>query len=229
VDEGLQNKFNQWVQDGGTLIAVGNSAAFLAQKDRGLSDVRLRRDVLEEIDVYDEAVTRERAARDIQVDPSHVWGTPPASDPNASKPDKKKAGGDKEAHQRQDAWQRIFSPSGVFLAGQVDNEHWLAAGLDETMPVYFQGSKILMSRPPVETVIRLAPASDLRLSGLLWPEARTRSADSAYVTVERRGRGQVILFAVDPSFRMWFPGLQRVFLNAVLLGPGMGTDPPRLW
>ena len=65
--------------------------------------------------------------------------------------------------------------------------------------------------------------------GLLWPEARARIADSAYATVERMGRGQVILFATDPSYRMWFPGMQRLLLNAVLLGPGMGTSPPRPW
>jgi hypothetical protein len=39
----------------------------------------------------------------------------------------------------------------------------------------------------------------MRLSGLLWPEARERLADSAYLTVERLGNGQVILFASSPA------------------------------
>ena len=155
-------------------------------------------------------------------------GTPPPPEPNtaAGKPDDKP---DPKARLRQDEWARIFRPSGVFLAGQVDTEHWLAAGLDGQLPAYFRGDKVLMSRHPVQTILRLAPAADVRLSGLLWPEARTRIADSAYVTVERHGRGQVILFAADPSYRMWFAGLQRLLLNAVLLGPGLGTDPPRPW
>lgn len=226
MDASLRDRLAQWVQDGGTLIAVGQSAAFLAQND--LSAVRLKRDVLEELDVYAEALRRERDARDIQVDARHIWETPPQADPNTAET-KPTQEGDGAARQRRDEWQRVFRPSGVFLAGQVDTEHWLAAGLDETMPVYFRGGNVLMSRHPVETVIRLAPAAELRLSGLLWPEARERIANAAYVTVERKGRGQVILFAADPSFRMWFPGLQRLLLNAVLLGPGMGTDQPRRW
>ncbi len=64
-----------WVKSGGTLIALGSSAAFLADEDRGLSAVRRRRDVLDELDPYEEAVARERAARDVQVAPEIVWGT----------------------------------------------------------------------------------------------------------------------------------------------------------
>jgi len=41
----------------------------------------------------------------------------------------------------------------------------------------------------------------LRMSGLLWPEASHRLANAAWVTRERQGRGQVILFASSPTFR----------------------------
>jgi len=63
----------------------------------------------------------------------------------------------------------------------------------------------------------------------LWPEARERIADSAYATVERKGSGQVILFAGNPSFRGWFPGTARLLSNAVVYGPGMGTNQPSGW
>ena len=54
------------------------------------------------------------------------------------------------------------------------------------------------------------------LAGLLWPEAALRLADSAAVTVERVGSGQVILFAQDPIFRGGWPGTpgQRPSLQA---------------
>ena len=91
------------------------------------------------------------------------------------------------------------------------------------------GSYAFMSRHPVSTVVRLDDKGQLRLSGLLWPEARDRLADTAYATVESLGQGQVILFAVDPTFRTWLPGIQRLFFNAVLLGPGMGTSQPVPW
>lgn len=66
----------------------------------------------------------------------------------------------------------------------------------------------------------------LRMSGLLWPEAAARAANSAYVTRESVGDGQVILFASDPVFRAASMGTGRIFVNAVVLGPGMGARQP---
>ena len=45
-------------------------------------------------------------------------------------------------------------------------------------------------------------------------------AGTAYLTRERMGQGQVVLFANDPVFRGYSLGTQRLFLNAALLGPG---------
>ena len=67
-------------------------------------------------------------------------------------------------------------------------------------------------------------AMQLRLSGLVWPEATHRLANSAWVTREGIGRGQLILFASSPTFRAGARGTTRVFLNAVVLGPGLGAQ-----
>jgi len=87
----------------------------------------------------------------------------------------------------------------------------------------------MMSRHPVRTPVRLAGPAGLRLSGLLWPEARQRWAGTAYATVERMGQGQVVLFVGDPAFRGYLEGSARLLLNAVLFGPGLGTSQPVPW
>lgn len=66
----------------------------------------------------------------------------------------------------------------------------------------------------------------LRMSGLLWPEAAHRLANSAHVTRESFGRGQIILFANSPTFRAATRGQERLFLNAVVYGPGLGASAP---
>ncbi len=73
----------------------------------------------------------------------------------------------------------------------------------------------------------LPPGTDLqlRLSGLLWPEATHRLANAAWVTREPLGRGQIILFASPPAFRGAARGSMRVLLNAMVCGPGCGTAP----
>jgi hypothetical protein len=66
----------------------------------------------------------------------------------------------------------------------------------------------------------------LRMSGLLWPEAVQRLANSAYVTREAIGRGQVILFTGEPVFRGASLGSMRLLANALIYGPGCGAAQP---
>jgi len=77
--------------------------------------------------------------------------------------------------------------------------------------------------------VRLADESGLRLSGLLWPEARQRLGNSMYAATERVGYGQIVLFASDPIFRSSTDGVGRMLLNAVLLGPGAGASQTVPW
>ncbi len=242
LDAGALSNIKAWVEAGGTLIAMGGSAAFLADKDRGLSAVRRRQDVLNELPAYEEARQQERNARKIDVDPAIVWGhqTPPTTQPApeqeqvASEQDRaatvrERKPDDIDALKRQDEWLRIFSPLGAMALADLDPEHWLCFGLGERLPVLLDGPAAYLSRHPVSTPARLADQADLRLSGLIWPEARQRWAGTAYATVERLGAGQVILFATDPFFRAYYEGSGRLLLNAVVLGPGLGTKPPMPW
>jgi hypothetical protein len=245
LDDKAVDEIKGWVENGGTLIAVGGSASFAADKDGKLSSIRLRRDVLDKLVEYQEAVQQESSARDVKIDLNDLWHVRPVKEKSkkreakesvesqtgdeAKKLDESKSKLDVDRLNRTDEWNRLFSPTGTFVKGIVDPEHWMGFGLGEKMPVLFWGDNAFMSKHPVKTAIRLAGEEELRLSGLLWPEARQRLADTAYATVESVGRGQIILFATDPTLRMWLAGAQRLFLNAVLLGPGMGASQPVPW
>lgn len=65
----------------------------------------------------------------------------------------------------------------------------------------------------------------VRISGLLWPEAAQRIANSAYLTREKMQNGQIILFAGQPNYRGSTRGTNRLLLNAVVYGPGLGAKP----
>jgi hypothetical protein len=84
---------------------------------------------------------------------------------------------------------------------------------------------------PVERKVAWSSLPDgyelkMRMSGLLWPEANQRIANSAFLTRERKGNGQVILFAAQPVFRGSTMATNRLLLNAIVYGAGLGTNQP---
>jgi hypothetical protein len=85
-------------------------------------------------------------------------------------------------------------------------------------------SYAFLAKSNVRVAGRFAAPDKIRLSGLLWPEARRRWSETVYATSERRGDGQVVLFAGYPDFRGYFHGSERLLLNAMFLGPGFGTN-----
>ena len=142
-------------------------------------------------------------------------------------------------------------PQGVFLAGRTDDRNWLTYGAGDTMAVFFADDPVLMVDEGASAAVRFgamtplprtAPDDDeepawagwapipsghqmrLRMGGLLWPEAAHRVANAAYATTERVGRGQVVLFASPPTFRGAAMGKTRLFLNAVVFGPGFARS-----
>jgi hypothetical protein len=209
-----------WIAQGGTLIACGSASAALTQGRLELGATVLREDALEDLPAFARAAAREAAARAVKVDAEAVYGAPAeaAAPEDAEEPS--------APHEDEEEWASRFAPQGVMLRGLVDMTHWITAGAGDEMPVFVAGSEVYLSQAPVETPVRLAPAAELRLSGLLWPEARARLAESAWLTVESRGSGQIILFAGPPGFRGFHLASARLFANAAVFGAALGASPP---
>jgi len=82
-----------------------------------------------------------------------------------------------------------------------------------------EGTSKLLER---RVAVRYTPATGgapLLLSGHAWPESQERLAGTVFAHDERAGRGRVIAFAENPSFRGDWRGADRLFLNAVVQGP----------
>ena len=141
-------------------------------------------------------------------------------------------------------------PQGAILSARADTEHWLTFGTGDSLPLLYGSSRVLMTdgEAPVRIGVfepggnaaedeataervgwSLPPPGErlrVRMSGLLWPEAVQRLAHGAAVTRERKGRGQVILFAVPATFRASTLASERLLMNAIVYGPGLGARAP---
>ncbi len=245
-----------WTSAGGTLIALGGSAAAFAKEKDGLGGTRQLGDVLAKFDDYRQAIVREWEARQAAPDPEKIWAhAPPTESTFPWQLGETDRTGEEEL-KRRDAWRAMFMPLGALLAARLDAEDWLTAGCGEYLPVIYSGRTVLHAPASVQVPARFGhfsplpdaakkpdgpetkkraagwsiapPAHEMRLrmSGLVWPEAAERLANSAYVTRESIGRGQLILFAANPTYRAAAAGSTRLLVNALVLGPGMGTSQP---
>ena len=114
------------------------------------------------------------------------------------------------------------STPGALVRTVADTLSPLLAGVaDATIPVLLSGDRLYRAPEdlrPGEVVLRYEEAPRLRLAGYLWPEAPARVAGTPYLWTERVGRGRVIAFAGDPTFRAMHRGLLPLFANAAFLG-----------
>jgi hypothetical protein len=107
---------------------------------------------------------------------------------------------------------------GTLLPAAVDTTAALGYG-------YPDGEAAILVRDPTE--LALAEGGNAwryldrgPLAGFLPLAARERLAGQPFAVVVEKGRGHVVLFADDPAFRGIVHGLEKLYLNAVLLSPG---------
>tara|TARA_Y100000992_G_scaffold126220_1_gene82845 strand:- start:358 stop:3207 length:2850 start_codon:yes stop_codon:yes gene_type:complete len=233
---------SDWVEQGGTLIAHNGSSRYLSSNN-GIGSVKTVQNTFDDIDDYnidlqreflslDEMISIPEVSNKLSLEISYPW-------------ELSKTKYSKDELETRDKWQSLFMPSGAIVAGRIDSDHWLTFGTPETIPLLYSNYPVLMTGGNSEAAVRIGelvfsdsneyrsinwsdipPNNDLniKMSGLVWPEAAQRIANSAYLTRERYGKGQIILFSGEPNFRGSSLGTNRLWLNAVIYGSGLGTS-----
>ncbi len=193
------DNLKDWVNEGGTLIALGTGMRYVTDPDVDIMSSRREY-------AYREG-EKEEMEEGARVDGTLMTGS---EDYNAAIED-------------QDA--DPDSVPGVMLRANVDLEHWLTAGSAETVNVLYRGSDIYtpVTIDKGRNVINYAPAGDILASGYLWEENRAQLAHKPFVISEPKGRGQVIGFTADPTVRAYLDGLNLMLVNAIFRGASHST------
>jgi hypothetical protein len=106
---------------------------------------------------------------------------------------------------------------GAFLRAAVDTDHFLTWGLDEESILHMSGDRIFTPLQPADgkNLITFSKKDDLLASGYCWPQTLKQIAGKPYLMYQPLGRGHIVAFADDPTYRAFSPQTQRLFFNAV--------------
>ena len=196
LGEGGIKRIKDWINHGGTLITLGQATVWLTEED---------------VDLL--ATERERRGR------------PGADDENdkgdeGDKNDKKnKPQTVEEAIRPEKEWPS--STPGAFMRVKLDTEHWLASGYEGHINVLVNSRNILklVKLDQGRNVGHYESADKLVVSGFTWDDVKELLPNKAFLVHRAVGRGHVVAFTEDPSFRAYLRGLNLLFLNAVFFGP----------
>jgi len=186
-----------WVRAGGTLVTFAGASAWAAREAVNLTTARTvgadaKPDTGSAAKPDTSAAARRMAAEDLLAvtSPSAITGRP------ASLP-------------------------GSHFDALLDRTHWLTSGYEEQrLTVLLEGSTFLTLSKEGANVAVFPKIGKLHRAGFVWPENTERLLrNSALLIEEPTGGGHVVLFANEPLFRAWWHALDRLVLNAIVLGP----------
>jgi hypothetical protein len=107
---------------------------------------------------------------------------------------------------------------GGFYKVVLDPDHWMAFGLPEEMAIMKRGDRGFgISERGVNVAVF---SEESLLSGYAPPDFEEDLSKKAWLIVENVGRGQAVLFADNPLYRMFLESEHQLVLNAIVLGTG---------
>ena len=192
-------RLRTWVQDGGTLVALGEASRWLSTEDVGLL-----------------ATTTELRSGCPDREPGdEKEGAPP------------KTCGDEtdEPYDLETAVlperERPEAVPGALLRVQLDEEHWLAAGTDGQIQAIVDSRRVFspLKLDEGRNVGVYDSEEEVVASGFVRNGARELLAQKAFLMHQTLGQGHVVAFAEDPNYRGYAEATELLFMNAVLLGP----------
>ncbi len=202
------DRLRAWMRSGGTLVTMGGATAWAASGSVDLTSARA---------VGSDADTTKLDATGI-----------PGSAADTSDDDEEAVERDADDEDMLAVTSPLASnASPVGLPGAhfdvvLDRTHWLTQGYDQPrLTVMMEGSTFLkLSRRGANVAVFPAQGKFHR-AGFIWPDNTERLLrNTAYVIEEPIGSGHLVAFAGEPWFRGWWRALDKLVMNAIVLGPG---------
>jgi hypothetical protein len=207
VSKEAVERLKTWVRAGGTLVTMGGATEWAADENVALTSARKVADA--------EPRSESPATTPVAVTARPVT-TPPANSIAADR-----LAEELVPYQSSSASANTpESVPGIHVDALLDRTHWLTAGYDAPrLTVLLQGDLFLRPSKDGANVAVFPTTGPLVRAGFTWPNNTERLLRGTSLLIdEPTGRGHVVLFTNEPMFRGWWRSLDRLVLNAVLLG-----------
>lgn len=187
---GAEN-LKDWVSKGGVLITIANATQWAASENVGLLDVK------REYALTDEDVTA-------QGDGDVVEGTTIEN----------RQGFLNAIENEQELPDYV---AGILTRVEVDQEHWLTAGVNPEVVAMVTGNDIYspIKLESGKNVAWFKGQEEVVASGYIWDEFKTQSAYKPFLIHQPMGRGMVIAYTQEPTVRAYLDGLNVMFMNSI--------------
>jgi hypothetical protein len=219
VGEPGWKKLAQWVRDGGTLVAMGNSVDTVQQL-LGLPIAKALPETRGGRRGGAAAADDEAGRRDAGADVNRVLRDTFSSPASLSA----------TLRERVIEPESLFYSPGALLRNDFDPSHPVGFGMPESWPVFFESDQAYRLTPSFqirpEVVGRYPAAGQILQSGWLLGEDLLR--DQANVIAFKVGRGYVVTFGTQVHFRAQNRATYKLLFNALFHGPSTAVSPEDL-
>ena len=186
-----------WVKRGGVLITLGSATKFAADSSIALLDIKRERAFKTKEDI--ESQIPEKEKEDSMTD-GQLFTTKSdlveATENLKDKPD---------------------YVAGVLANVEVDQEHWLTAGVNEKLVAIAYGNDIYtpIKLQSGKNLAWFSGAENVLASGYLWEENKKQLAYKPFLVHQPMDKGMVISFTQDPTTRAYLDGLNIMLMNSI--------------
>lgn len=188
------SNIKQWVEQGGVLIALGNATRFISSLEKPLLNAKLEQAYRNNEVSHSETFKVEGTIIDTQETLLTLIEEPDTT------PD---------------------YVSGFLANIDVDQEHWLTAGVDSRLVMLARGNEIYspITLGVGKNLAWFADEKELLASGYVWEENKAQMAFKPVLMHQALGKGMVIAFTQSPTFRAYLEGMNILLSNSIFRAP----------
>jgi hypothetical protein len=202
-----------WVDQGGTLVALGRACEKLMELPDWLK-----------ASLVSDAKAEESGGAEADPQSGTPGPPPPALSDEANWPEGARNPTSRTSpRSRHDSAHPFSQPSptpGAIFRLQLAPYHFLGYGSEAPLFALVRSDRMLQAGED-DLVCAFYADHEPRVAGFAWPETTEGLAGRPYALCEAHEKGKIILFAEDPTFRGIWPLTTRLLVNAILLGPAL--------